>query len=139
METEALAQKLIEILEEAVPGAGKVVSVLSIVNFIEFLKQKVGLMIEEGIIASALLEKFTRIQAQNGVHILCAKNIGMILIVAFILAMKMSRDVVFKNSYFADAFGVSIQDLNRSESGFLRFLDHRLWVDEIFIFKEQDI
>ncbi|KAA6385107.1 MAG: hypothetical protein EZS28_019367 [Streblomastix strix] len=113
----------------AVPGAIDIVSIESIALFLDILHQKVDLLVEEVIIATVLLQRLFQKQDQKGMHILSAKNIGMLLIVSFILAMKISRDIVHKNSYFANLFNISIVDLNISECGYLRLIDHQIWVE----------
>ncbi|KAA6365853.1 MAG: hypothetical protein EZS28_038621 [Streblomastix strix] len=112
-----------------VPGASDIVSIESISLFLDILQQKVDLLVEEVIIATVLLQRFMQKQIQKGINILSTTNIGMLLIVSFILAMKISRDIVYKNSYFADLFKVSCTDLNKSECGYLRLIDHQLWVE----------
>ncbi|KAA6365660.1 MAG: hypothetical protein EZS28_038812, partial [Streblomastix strix] len=100
----------------------------------------VNMLIEEIIIATVLLQRFILKQAEKDVHVLGAKNIGMILIISFILAMKICRDRVYLNSYFANVFGLRNADLNRSEAGFLRILDHELWIeDEQFTILHQQL
>ncbi|KAA6399808.1 MAG: hypothetical protein EZS28_004662 [Streblomastix strix] len=110
-------------------GASDIASFQRIALVLDILRRKVNLLIEEGIVASVLLQRLILKQDQKGVHILSARNIGMLLIVSFILAMKISRDIVHKNSYFANLFNISIIDLNISECGYLRLIDHQLWVE----------
>ncbi|KAA6382495.1 MAG: hypothetical protein EZS28_021979, partial [Streblomastix strix] len=77
-----LAHKLFIILVDAVPGASEVVSVQTISQFLSFMKQDVNMLIEEIIIATVLLQRFILKQAEKDVHVLGAKNIGMILIIS---------------------------------------------------------
>ncbi|KAA6389157.1 MAG: hypothetical protein EZS28_015312 [Streblomastix strix] len=125
-----LSERFFDILKLYVPGASDIVSIESISLFLDILQQKVDLLIEEGIIAAVLLQRLLQKQDQKGVHILNAKNIGMLLIVSFILVMKISRDTAYKNSYFANLFNISIVDINISECGYLRLIDHQLWVSD---------
>ncbi|KAA6369428.1 MAG: hypothetical protein EZS28_035044 [Streblomastix strix] len=124
-----LSERFFDILMQSVPGASDIVSIQRISLVLDILLRKVDLLIEEGIIASVLLQRLIQKQDQKGVHILSARNIGMLLVVSFILAMKISRDVVYKNRYFANLFNISIIDLNISECGYLRLIDHQLWVE----------
>ncbi|KAA6367891.1 MAG: hypothetical protein EZS28_036581 [Streblomastix strix] len=120
-----------KILIDVAPDANELQSTHSIETFLELMMQQVDLMIGEGIIALILLQRFILKHSLKGLHLLNGKNFGTVLIVSFILAMKISRDCVTKNSCIADMFGISISDLNRSEIGFIRVLDHQCWVSEI--------
>ncbi|KAA6384476.1 MAG: hypothetical protein EZS28_019995 [Streblomastix strix] len=134
-----LSSKIFKILNEAIPEAFEVVPESGIYLFIEFMRQKVDLLIEEGAIALVLLQRFITKQSAKGINILNTRNIGMMLVVLFILSMKLCRDFVHKNSFFSEIFAIPIASLNRSESGFLRVLDHDLWVQDtqfLLIFDE---
>ncbi|KAA6402705.1 MAG: hypothetical protein EZS28_001776 [Streblomastix strix] len=127
---ELVTQKLFSILIDAVPGSSELISLQSIASFLELLYQKVDLQIEECIIATILLQRFIQKQELKNVYILNTSNAGMVLIVSFMLSLKLHRDSVNKNIYFAKLFEVSIFDLNMSIAGFLRLVDHDTWVQE---------
>ncbi|KAA6360681.1 MAG: hypothetical protein EZS28_043792 [Streblomastix strix] len=124
-----LAQKIFDILQNNIPDIGTIISVTSITMFFKQLKQKAQMIIEEDIIAVALLQKFILKQEQKGAHVLSTKNIGTMLVVLAVVAMKTCRDDVYKNSFFAREFGLSNETLNKSESSFLRVIDHELSID----------
>ncbi|KAA6390125.1 MAG: hypothetical protein EZS28_014351 [Streblomastix strix] len=124
-----IAQKFSDILGDAVHGVSKVVLKSSISRFLELLWQKVDLLVEECLIAEIFLQRFVSNQTEKRMQILSSLNSGMILIVVFVLAMKICRDDIHKNSYFANLFGVSIESLNKSEFGFLKMVNYQLWVD----------
>ncbi|KAA6380759.1 MAG: hypothetical protein EZS28_023714 [Streblomastix strix] len=130
-----LAQKFFNILVLAIADDCEEIQYQNIERFLKFLRHKVEMQIEEGIIAAILLQRFISNQTIKGVHVLDKTNVGTVLIVSFMLAMKLRRDVNFKNNFFAKTFNISNVDLNKSECGFLRMIEHQTWVEDSEYFK----
>ncbi|KAA6372812.1 MAG: hypothetical protein EZS28_031660, partial [Streblomastix strix] len=105
-------QKLVGIVCDAVPGADKFISVNRIALFLELLQQKLNLRIEEIITAMELLQRFISKQQIKDDQVLRVSNVGMLIIVSFVLALKLSRDKIPNNRVFANMFGVPIVNLN---------------------------
>ncbi|KAA6376264.1 MAG: hypothetical protein EZS28_028209 [Streblomastix strix] len=132
------SQKLFSIIESS-PSQIQVISFQSIQQFICHLREFLTTSVEEGIIAIAIMERFMEKQAQKGMHVLNARNIGTMLVIVIVETMKMHRDHGYKNIFFANMFKIPLQALNQSEDSFLRIIDHSLFVsDEVFsrLFKE---
>ncbi|KAA6387186.1 MAG: hypothetical protein EZS28_017286 [Streblomastix strix] len=125
-----VAQSILKILEDQVPGTSLNVTIPKMVNFLNFLKGNACLSIEECIIAIALLQRFIQKQSMKGVQILKANNIGTFLVVLFIATMKIHRDIVYKNSCFARIFVIPIRILNESETLFLQTIDFEIWIQQ---------
>lgn len=123
------AKIIVKLLQESVPGANQVVSFDNVMQFLNFLRQKVNLLIHEGLIAIQLLKKFINKQQQKKMQVLSEKNSGTIILVIFIVTFKFYRDKVPKNSYFSDEFKIPLNVLNHSEASFLRMMDHELFVE----------
>ncbi|KAA6399160.1 MAG: hypothetical protein EZS28_005315 [Streblomastix strix] len=123
-----LAQKLFSILERAVAGASEVISISSIALFLKYLWHRTYMIVEEGIILVAFLEKFVRNQTARGVKILNTKNIGTMLIVLVIVTMKSCRDKVCLNQFYADEFEIPSAVLNQSETTFLKVIKNEMWI-----------
>ncbi|KAA6375340.1 MAG: hypothetical protein EZS28_029131, partial [Streblomastix strix] len=110
-----LAQKIFDILQGAVLGAGDVISVSSITLFFKYLKQSIHMLFEEGIIAVALLQRFVSKQTTKKVKTLNLQNIGTMLVVLVIVSLKTCREVV-SDSFFAKEFDILPAVLNQSET-----------------------
>ncbi|KAA6373326.1 MAG: hypothetical protein EZS28_031146 [Streblomastix strix] len=127
-----LAKKLFKVISDAVSGTNEVLSVHKIVYFLNLLQQKVDLLLEETVIAIQILQRFITQETNKDAHVLDLRNVGMSIIIPFILSMKFSRDRMPKNKFFANMFNIPIYNLNKSESSFLRIIDHACWVQEDF-------
>ncbi|KAA6379345.1 MAG: hypothetical protein EZS28_025128 [Streblomastix strix] len=86
--------------------------------------------IEEGIIAVEFLKRFIQKQSFKGMQVMNVKNLGMMLLVLVIVTMKTHRDHPYKNSHFANIFGIQLPLLNYSEAAFLRIMDYELLIEE---------
>ncbi|KAA6396891.1 MAG: hypothetical protein EZS28_007588 [Streblomastix strix] len=124
------AYRLSEIIVNASPQTNKSKLLSSILRLIEFLRQKVDLLIEEVVIANVLLKRFVEKLALKRKYTIDDKSIGMVIIVLFVLSMKLCRDHAYKNIFFSKVFDVPIVDLNLSEISFLKIMDHELFVDD---------
>ncbi|KAA6374627.1 MAG: hypothetical protein EZS28_029847 [Streblomastix strix] len=127
---QSLSWQLSKIFEDAVPGMSSAILFASISHFIEFMQKKEDLLMEEGVIAVELLKRLVQKQQFKKVNLISMKNTGMILTIAFILALKLSRDQMNMNSHFAKVFNIPIVDLNLSEISFLKIVDFQLWVND---------
>lgn len=93
------------------------------------MQYEVDMLNEEIVIASILLQRFFQKQESKGVQVVKVKNIGTILIVVFILAMKLCRDDSYRNKTIANMFKIPSETINQSELGFLRMIDFDLNVE----------
>ncbi|KAA6373995.1 MAG: hypothetical protein EZS28_030478 [Streblomastix strix] len=125
-----LAQKLFGILKDTVPNARNVVSTSSIMLFFKYLKLNVNITIDESIAIVVLLQRFVSKQTEKGIQILSSRNIGTMLVVLAIVALKANRDHTYKNSCFAKEFGIPLAVLNESENEFMKIMDNTLFIDE---------
>lgn len=57
-------------------------------------------------------------------------NMIRLIFMSGILALKMFDDFTYKNSYFAQISGVSVQELNYLEFNFLEWIEYKLVIDE---------
>jgi hypothetical protein len=48
-----------------------------------------------------------------------------------VVALKYNEDKIFLNNFYSLLGGVSMKDLKKLEQEFLKYLDYRLYVDEI--------
>ncbi|KAA6358872.1 MAG: hypothetical protein EZS28_045600 [Streblomastix strix] len=132
-----LSQQFSKILLDAVPGMSQAILFASISHFIGFMQKKEDLMMEEGEIAVELLKRFIQKQQFKKVNLISTKNTGMILTIAFILALKLCRDQMHMNSHFAKVFNIPIVDLNLSEISFLKIIDFQLWISDDYFSLQQ--
>ncbi|KAA6402758.1 MAG: hypothetical protein EZS28_001716 [Streblomastix strix] len=119
-----LAQKMVKILNKAVLGTDKTVSISKITQFFKYMKRCIHITLQESIHMYALLQRFASIQAERGVQYLNKSNIGTMLVILVIITLKGLRDEVFNNSYFAEEFGIPLTVLNQSEIAFLRIINY---------------
>ncbi|KAA6398218.1 MAG: hypothetical protein EZS28_006255 [Streblomastix strix] len=124
-----IAQKLVQIIYDAVPGADKFITIPQFEQFLQQLQQKAELHVEEAMRAVMLLQRFIAKQQKKNVRVIKVSNFGTLIIVSFILAMKLSQEKTHNNQFFAEMFGIPLAHLNRSEISFLRIIDFELWVD----------
>ncbi|KAA6314977.1 MAG: hypothetical protein EZS28_055492, partial [Streblomastix strix] len=124
-----IALKLFRILIDAVPNASDVVSTSRIMLFFKYMKLNVNITIDESLTAVALLQRFTSKQTEKGIQILSPKNIGTMLVVLAIVAIKANRDHTYKNSRFAKEFGIPLAVLNESEAAFMKIMDNSINID----------
>ncbi|KAA6391859.1 MAG: hypothetical protein EZS28_012614 [Streblomastix strix] len=127
-----ITQKLIAIVCDAVPGADEFITDTRIKLFLKQLQQKASLHFEECITAIVLLHRFIVKQSAKDIQILKVSNVGTLIIISFILAMKLNRDRIPNNRFFANIFGVPIANLNLSEISFLQIIDFELGLTEIY-------
>ncbi|KAA6375509.1 MAG: hypothetical protein EZS28_028965 [Streblomastix strix] len=126
-----LAQKLFEILIDAVPNASEVVSTASIILFFKYMKLNVNISISESLETVLLLQRFISKQTEKGIQVLSSRNLGTMLVVLAIVAMKNCRDAhIYKNSHFAKEFDIPLTVLNESEAAFMKIVDYSLFIDE---------
>ncbi|KAA6386563.1 MAG: hypothetical protein EZS28_017911 [Streblomastix strix] len=123
-----LAHKLFDILEGVVAGASEAISISGIALFLKYLWHRAYMIVEEDIIAVAFLEKFVRNQTARRVQILNTKNIGTMLVVLVIVAMKSCRDKVCLNNFYADEFQIPSAVLNQSETTFMKIIKNELYI-----------
>ncbi|KAA6398307.1 MAG: hypothetical protein EZS28_006164 [Streblomastix strix] len=124
-----LSQKLVRVVCDAVPGADEFITDTRIKLFLEQLQQKAGLLVEEAIRAIVLLHRFIVKQSAKDIQVLKVSNVGTLIIISFILAMKLNRDKIPNNRFFANMFGIHIFNLNLSEISFLQIIDFETWVE----------
>ncbi|KAA6361211.1 MAG: hypothetical protein EZS28_043262 [Streblomastix strix] len=124
-----IAQKLVIVVCNYVPGADKFITIPQFELFLQQLQQKAELHVEEAMRAVVLLHRFIAKQQKKNVRVIKVSNFGTLIIVSFILAMKLSQEKTHNNQFFADMFGIPLAHLNRSEISFLRIIDFELWVD----------
>ena len=56
-------------------------------------------------------------------------NVHRMLLSAMIVSIKVNEDDLFSNSFYAKVGGVSLQELNKLEQGFLSLIRFRLYID----------
>ncbi|KAA6403216.1 MAG: hypothetical protein EZS28_001265 [Streblomastix strix] len=132
-----LSQQFSKIFGDAVPGISQAILFSSISHIIGFMQKKEDLMMEEGVIAAELLKRFVQKQSTKKVNLISTKNTGMILTIAFILALKLCRDQMHMNSHFAKVLNIPVVDLNLSEISFLKIIDFQLWVNDDYFSLQQ--
>ncbi|KAA6392337.1 MAG: hypothetical protein EZS28_012136 [Streblomastix strix] len=124
-----IAQKLVKVVCDAVPGADKFITIPQIQIFLQQLQKKTELHVEEAMRAIILLQRFIAKQQKKNAQVIRVSNVGTLIIVSFILAMKLSQEKTRKNIFFANMFGIHLGHLNRSEISFLLIIDFELWAD----------
>ncbi|KAA6391984.1 MAG: hypothetical protein EZS28_012487 [Streblomastix strix] len=127
---QVLAQKMFEILISLVPDADEVISVSNIALFLKYLRQRIHISIEEDIIALALLQKFSMKQVQKGIQVLRTNNIGTMLVILIVIAIKTCRGNEYQNQYMANMFKILPSVLNESETSFLLIIDNQIWIED---------
>ncbi|KAA6380461.1 MAG: hypothetical protein EZS28_024011 [Streblomastix strix] len=125
-----IALKLFRILIDAVPNASDVVSTSRIMLFFKYMKLNMNITIDESISIVVLLQRFVSKQTEKSIQILSSRNIGTMLVVLAIVAIKANRDYTYKNRHFAKEFGIPLAVLNESENAFMKIMDNTLFIDE---------
>ncbi|KAA6371116.1 MAG: hypothetical protein EZS28_033357 [Streblomastix strix] len=122
------SQTIYDVLLSMVPDAYEVISVQSIALFFE---QSKGLNMSEieYIIAVAFLQQFAYQHTNKRLQVLNKNNVGTILVILAILAIKVCRIKKHENSYYADIFGISTSVINQSENVFMSIIENELWIE----------
>jgi hypothetical protein len=83
----------------------------------------------EYIIAVAFLQQFAYQYTNKRLQVLNKNNVGTILVILAILAIKVCRSQKHENSYYADIFGISASVINQSEDVFMNIIENELWIE----------
>ena len=87
--------------------------------------------VEESTLIIALIY-IDRICKNKGVK-LTKNNIHRILLSAILASIKFNEDKIYSNIYYAKIAGISVKELIKLESAFLKFIDFKLFIsDEIY-------
>ncbi|KAA6393110.1 MAG: hypothetical protein EZS28_011359 [Streblomastix strix] len=108
-------------------------------NFFEFVRLATNLSLAELIYSIWLVSRFSEKEAENKlkrmnqeqyVSVIQESNIGTVLLVSIEISQKLLRDHAKKNTYWAHLFDLSVENFNRSEAAYLKWLDYSVWLDE---------
>lgn len=101
----------------------------NIKNFFYYLRKYVKLSVSELICVDDLLCRLLFVDADNvrlgKQTIVCENNLGTLLVCSVILVMKMNRDTILNNSWWANKFKIPLNILNDSEILFFKKIDFR--------------
>jgi hypothetical protein len=93
-------------------------------HFFQFTRQYTGLTTGETLHSIYLIDKLIQAEADQShtgrPSIISESNLGTLLLVAVVLATKLSRDIPYRNSWWAKVFGIPLSILNQSEIVFLK-------------------
>ncbi|KAA6387948.1 MAG: hypothetical protein EZS28_016523 [Streblomastix strix] len=112
-------------------------------NFFEFVRLSTNLSLAELIYSIWLVSRFSEKEAENKFKcmnqplvkeqcetVINESNIGTVLLVSLEISQKVLRDRAKKNTYWAHLFDLSVENFNRSEAAYLKWLDYSVWLDE---------
>jgi hypothetical protein len=64
---------------------------------------------------------------------LTKNNIHRVLFISILTSIKFNEDKIYPNSFYAKIAGISVKELNKLESAFLKLIDFKLFIsDEIY-------
>ncbi|KAH7824940.1 uncharacterized protein MONOS_10404 [Monocercomonoides exilis] len=103
-------------------------------HFFQFVRQYSKLTIGELLHITVLLTRLLSNEAElirdGKVSIVSEANLGTLLLCSTLIAVKMERDIPYRNSWWAKMFGVPLHILNQSERIFLQKIDYNCTVSD---------
>ncbi|KAA6383960.1 MAG: hypothetical protein EZS28_020512 [Streblomastix strix] len=75
----------------------------------------------------------------NNKRLITIENIQQLVIGSFLIAHKYTGDHTYKNKYWAQALGISIETINSWESDILKTVNFEIFVDSEVYYEIEDI
>ncbi|KAA6376404.1 MAG: hypothetical protein EZS28_028070 [Streblomastix strix] len=96
----------------------------------EFVRFHARLTLGELLTAIQILEALFRKCREKNDNTVSADNLGTALVCICIVSLKFLRDTPFRNSWWAQTFGMDLQTINESEVVILKLMDWQVWSSE---------